>query len=532
MSEAERKRRQDYKRNRKKWIWIQAIAIAVAVALALTSFLVYDRMNRTYYIEYTEGCTVDYLVQYKENSFFDEEWIPSGQSYVTSLTEAVKTDFHYVLNMDAEDIGFEYTYTITSQLIVSDKDTGAHIFDPTEVIRSQTRFGSGDSSSISLEESVTVDFKKYASMAEQFIDVYGLTNATGMLAVKMTVDVLSNCESFEQSNENRYEVSVLIPLCEENFSIEVTSAAPTTESKVLACKTAVNQNVFLVLAIVFAALSFLFGCVLTAFIYITRNEDITYASKVRRLVSSYRSFIQQMEGTFDSEGYQIVRIKTFNEMLWIRDTIQSPILMSENEDETKTEFLIPTNTKILYMFEIRVENYDEIYGLAEEVEEPVEVEEHVVESETETAIVLEEDIDDEAIKEALETPDVSLDDIDFVPVDEPEYTETEEAPGVEVVGVVWPERPRRNKVYRYDPNGEQLSEGDMVLVPTRDVARDREVIRKATIAQGNHRIDPDSHPYPLKKIIAVIRRHAEAALTRTKDDPADVSTEESGEPKE
>ena len=37
--------------------------------------------------------------------------------------------------------------------------------------------------------------------------------------------------------------------------------------------------------------------------------------------------------------------------------------MTENSDETKTSFLIPTNTKLLYVFEIKVDNYDEIYGL-------------------------------------------------------------------------------------------------------------------------------------------------------------------------
>ena len=54
-------------------------------------------------------------------------------------------------------------------------------------------------------------------------------------------------------------------------------------------------------------------------------------------------------------------IKTFVEMLNIRDTIQLPILMSENKDFTKTTFVIPTENKILYVFEIKVENYDEIY---------------------------------------------------------------------------------------------------------------------------------------------------------------------------
>ena len=55
MSEAERKRRQDYKENRLKWIIIQIAAIALVAIIAIGSFIVFDNMNRTYYIHYTES---------------------------------------------------------------------------------------------------------------------------------------------------------------------------------------------------------------------------------------------------------------------------------------------------------------------------------------------------------------------------------------------------------------------------------------------------------------------------------------------
>ena len=69
MSEKEIIRRQEYKKNRKKWLLVQAVALALAVAIALCSFVVYDQMNKTYYIEYTEGSSIDYQVRYQENDF-------------------------------------------------------------------------------------------------------------------------------------------------------------------------------------------------------------------------------------------------------------------------------------------------------------------------------------------------------------------------------------------------------------------------------------------------------------------------------
>ena len=62
------------------------------------------------------------------------------------------------------------------------------------------------------------------------------------------------------------------------------------------------------------------------------------------------------------DGYQVLALTSFNEMLDIRDTVQSPILMYENEDKTCATFFIPTQSKTLYLYEIKVDDYDQIYG--------------------------------------------------------------------------------------------------------------------------------------------------------------------------
>ena len=69
-----------------------------------------------------------------------------------------------------------------------------------------------------------------------------------------------------------------------------------------------------------------------------------------------------MEGEFDDQGYQVIMIKSFQELLGIRDTLQAPILVTENRDQTKSRFLIPTDSKMLYAYELKVDNYDELYG--------------------------------------------------------------------------------------------------------------------------------------------------------------------------
>lgn len=499
MSELEIKRRQEYKRNRKKWMLIQLAAIALLVVISLGTLLGYNRVNRTHYISYSEAGSIDYQVHYIENEFFDGEWIDKNSSYISSLTDGIIADFSYELKADSEDMDFTYSYSIDAKLSISSKETGAPYYTVEENLIPQRTMFAKNGSSLKIDEKVTIDYAKFDKIARDFEQAYGLEAAVSTLTVTLNVTSTGTNTRFDQETAKAYSTTLNIPVAEDTFAITRTSGAPENGGGVLEYKSVANKNVLLIIGIVSISLAALGGIALVVFMYLTRNEDVTYAARVRKILKSYGSYIQRIDGEFDSEGYQIVMIKTFVEMLGIRDTIQSPILAFENKDETMTSFLIPTNTKILYVFEIKVDNFDEIYAPKEEpvIEEPV---------------ILEE-VEEEEFEEAIAQPDIDIEEIDFIPDDDNEFEVAPEDPGIEVVGVVWPEKKNKNKVYRYDPNGEILNEGDIILVPTRDHAKGRDVIRKAAVTHGNHRVDPEHIKYPLKKIIAVIKRKVSTALT-------------------
>ena len=498
MSELEIKRRQEYKRNRKKWMLIQLAAIALLLVISLGTLLGYNRVNRTHYITYSENGDINYQIHYIENEFFDEEWISKDQSYISSLTDGINATFKYNFIADSSDMNYTYSYSINAKLSITSKDTGAPYYTVEEVISPEkTLFGTSETGA-KIEETVFIDYAKFDAIAREFENTYGLDeSAVSTLVVTMNVRTVTVNQKFDEETTQVYSTSLNVPMAEETFAITRTSGAPELGGGILEYKSVANKAVLFIIGIVAISLAALGAIALVVFMYLTRNEDVTYAAKIRKILKSYGSYIQRINGEFDSEGYQVVMIKTFVEMLGIRDTIQSPILAFENKDETMTSFLIPTNTKILYVFEIKVDNYDDIYAPKVEIEEPV---------------ILEE-VDEEEFEEAIAQPDIDIEEINFIPDDDDEFEVPPEEPGIEVVGVVWPEKKNNNKVYRYDPNGEILNEGDIILVPTRDHAKGRDVIRKAAVTHGNHRVDPEHIKYPLKKIIAVIKRKVSTALT-------------------
>ncbi len=494
MSEAEKKRRYDYKQNRKKWIYIQAFAILLVVVIALSMVLTYSNLNKTYYINYTESGSADYNVILKDNEFFDKEELESGKGYISAIVDKVSADFKYEMQMDAVKVKFDHTHYVEARVEIIDRYTKAVIYQPTELLVGE-KTAQKDDDNVSITETVVVDFDKYNDMALEFIEAYALKNVESKLYITMYVDIEGSNSAFENNAENTYASSVVVPLCEPTMAIETSGSSNGAVEHVLACKRDVDPEIFKIIAIICGVIAAIGVGIVIAFIYLTRNEDINYEIKVKKLLNAYRSYIQIITNEFDTEGYQMLVLSTFNEMLGIRDTIQSPILMNENEDKTRTLFFIPTNTKILYVYEIKVEDYDEIY----QEEQPEIIEEPVI---------LEE-VDQAELEEALETPDVELENIDYVEDDDEEAEE-----GIEVIGVVWPERSRRNKVYKYDPNGETVENGDIVLVPSRDAVKNKDIVRKATVAHGNHKVDPDTIHYPLKKIIGVVKRGLRSQLEK------------------
>jgi len=481
-------------RNRKKWTMIQLIAIAVLVAISLTAFLIYNRIDQTQYVEYAEKSDISYKVQYKQNDFFDSEWIEQDQSYISSLISSISAVFSYDMGVGSDSMSLEYEYWIDAKLVIANKNTNAPYYTVEDHILPMKSMVSKKTSSVNIRETVSIDYVKYDEIARSFIDTYDLNDGVSSLTV--TLNVKTNCsnKNFANDCQNAYSTSLNIPLASDTFSIYSTSSSPADDIKAFEYQGVANRILFLVIGIVAISLVALLVIALLVFLYLTKNEDITYAAKIRNIFNSYSSFIQRIDGEFDSEGYQIVMIKTFTELLGIRDTIQSPILAFENRDETMTRFFVPTNTKILYIFEIKVDNYDEIYS---KVEEPVIL----------------EDVDEAELAEAIAQPDIDLSEIEFIPDDDDQFEVAPEDPGVEVIGVVWPEKAKKNKVYRYDPNGETLHEGDIVLVPTMDHSKGCEVVRKVAVAHGNHRVAPEHIKHQLKKIIAVIRRSVAHSLT-------------------
>lgn len=354
MSELEKQQRDEHRRHRKMWCCILAGILALFVIASAVFTLIYRNMNRKTFVTYEESGRVLYKAYLQNNNFYEESYLNGNHAYVSSLIDRMTADFTYELFMDAEDVSYRYSYRVEAQLDIRDKGSKAPIYNPVYVLLEE-RVQTTNEPGFVIREPVPVDYRAYNNRAQAFVSTYGLNNVQCSLEVRLHVQVAGVSESFASDSSTRtYVVTMAVPLCQPVVKPEASSSVPVGEQKILA-KDENSPRVFGVLALVFGGLAAASLIALIAFMILTKDKHVDYARKVRRILVSYKSYIQTITSPFNAKGYQVLNVNHFRELLDLRDTLQMPILMYENEDRTLAQFQIATGTGLLYLYEIQVD---------------------------------------------------------------------------------------------------------------------------------------------------------------------------------
>ncbi len=357
MSEYEKQQRAQYQKRRSKWIRIQSIIAIILAVVTLVSLFAFARLNRQTYVYYSEKSKVSHTVSLEDNNFYSDEYLDQNHAYIATLMDTVNAEFAYCLQMEEAYSKYQYEYGIEAQVHVTDKESGADVFDPKFTLK-ELQLGQVANSAVRINEEVAIDYHEYNELARNFVEAYELKNVTATLVVTMDIQLSGSSRAAAQENTNSYQVSLRIPLLKQMVNITSTSTVPNGEQRILACDSPL-KNVCKYTALVGGILLAISVVCLIIYILRTRDNHIDYARRVSRLLSNYKSYIQRITDKFNFDGYQVLHVATFPELLEIRDTMQLPVLMYENEDKTASWFFVATNTGILYLYDIYVEGYAE-----------------------------------------------------------------------------------------------------------------------------------------------------------------------------
>lgn len=336
--------KKDIKRNKTITKYLSLIII---ISTILISFItIYINNNKTEYIKYKEQGNVDYTVYLKKNNFFEEKYLKENNQYISTLIEKIQSNFTYNLTIEKENIINKYTYKIISNVKVTDKTTKKNLYDKTEILLPEKEIILKEKQ-INILEPITIDYNKYNNQINNFINIYEVGNIESNLTVNMIINLIGSNEYQKESI-----ITLKIPLTTNTIDIDMKDDLVDTKNNIIKHK---KQSKYNQLFILIAAISLITDILLITNIVLyikkTRNEITNYKKEIKKILRNYKQYIQKINNTINYKKYEKINLSTFTDLLEIRDTVQSPILMLE--EKTHTKFIIPIDN-ILYIYTVTI----------------------------------------------------------------------------------------------------------------------------------------------------------------------------------
>ena len=336
---------QHQKRRRKHKIKL-AIESIVIIIISIIIIVTYFCLSKNEYNRYTEKAKVDYKVNLKENEFYEEDYLDEKNTIIASLIKDLEVEFKYNLNLE-QDKDYTYSYKILAKTSVKESSRDNTIYETTQELLSK-EVQESNAKDLEIAEKVTIDYNEYNEKINKFINVYKLDNTTSTLNLEMYVYVINKYDG-EQINRDSKVMTLNIPLTTKTVDISINSNVIKDEGQILSERSEYDNLTYM---LVIGSILLLIGVAIfikfVKYVLETRSAEKMYEQELKRILFNYKSYIQKINNEIDYNNYKIIQINTFNEILEMRDTMQSPILMYTEENEDRTKFMIMKDG-ILYL---------------------------------------------------------------------------------------------------------------------------------------------------------------------------------------
>ena len=327
--------------------------IVIVSIITFSFFLLYFNKNKKQYIKYNEKSNIDYKVFLKSNDFFEGNYLGKGNQYIASLIDYIDAKFNYKISLEDKNVKYKYSYKIEADVIVKEKDADNNLYTSNKILLNSDE-KTTSSTELNITENVNIDYNYYNNLIKEFINIYGLDNTESTLNISMHITTIGTCEDITDEKKQDTIISLSIPLTTKTVAIDISDNLVEDNNNIMLCKNNSNSVVFIILGSIFLILDFCLIVYVIRYEIKTRTAENIYEKELKKILNNYSSYIQILGNDFDFSDYQMLKVNTFTDMLEIGDTIRQPILMKESKNKRGAYFVIPSNTKILYVYRLKV----------------------------------------------------------------------------------------------------------------------------------------------------------------------------------
>lgn len=325
------------RRNNKIKLGLSSFVLIVISIILIISYFINGKNE---YNNYTESAKVNYNVELKQNDYYPEDYDFENNTLIATLINNLDLYFNYNLKLDKEQ-EYSYSYKIIAKTIVQNEADNTSIYETTEELVNKEEQIS-NSKDLQISENIKINYDSYNNKINKFVNIYELTDSNNMLELEMRVKIINKYDG-KQINKDENVMTLTIPLTTKTVDISIGQNVVQDDGQILSKRSEYpeeNLRYLLIIGIIIGIAGILIFIKFIKYLFETRSAETMYDQQLKMILFNYKNFIQQTNNKINEKDYKVIQINTFNEMIGLRDTIQSPILMYTVENERKTYFMI------------------------------------------------------------------------------------------------------------------------------------------------------------------------------------------------
>lgn len=305
-------------------------------------------------IAYQEKGNVGYNVQLKENDFYENATQNENMSYVSSLIDKINITYNYNF-LIKQKIDFEIEYDIIGKLVIEDSDNKSNYYEK-EYNLSEKEIETKDSTDhYTVNKEIQIDYNYYNDIANTFRTKYGIS-ATSYLEV-----IFKNKRKIDNHQlTNSANLSLKIPLSQKSINIRLDSnKLDENRVEVINNKDIRIKNIFiLILGIISLIIDVVLIMMLIKYLNKTRVRLSKYEKKLNKILKEYDRYICNIKRLPNLERFNKVEVKSFQELVDVRDNINKAIVFYEIVKRRKSMFYIIDNDE-MYVYILKEADFEE-----------------------------------------------------------------------------------------------------------------------------------------------------------------------------
>ncbi len=274
-------------------------------------------------IIYSENGNISYKVYLKDNEYYTEEYLGMNRAYIANLVKYIDADFDYLFKI-SENTNMEFDYKVKAQLVIENTTGSRRYLEKEYTLLEGKNLELNDGKMLTFKENIKIDYNHYNSLANNFRSDFNIETVS-YLNVYLDVEAKTK-DGLNYKISDNNKTNLKIPLSEKAIEINLDRDNRGVTKQVVPVGRVVLNKMSLVVETLFFIMTSIMLSKLVKYYSLLFDTKSEYDKYVTKILKNYDSLIVESKTNIKLSKYNVIDVKSFTELLDVRDNLKLPII--------------------------------------------------------------------------------------------------------------------------------------------------------------------------------------------------------------